>query len=226
MWSKLTSFLHDEFTKLENLTDYHSIKLEKTLTLTDNIVSALNVLANSGCALENEFILRDSIDLTRTVIGRFMNYIIIKALASLGNKSLIRTLKEHYMRLMDIMSELLSLNDDFSIYQTKLCLEKTAPTNPNFEITLKRNIYNYYCSQGAYELTTYVFKPEGELAFDWFMTADGKTAPDFSEAMQKINKKFMDTPLEEMQPLARPNPQDVIRKAANAVRDLSVVINR
>ena len=226
MWSKLTNFLHVEFTKRENLTDYHSLKLEKTLTLTDNIVSALNVLANGGCALENEFILRDSIDLTRTVIGRFMNYIIIKALASLGNKSRIHTLKEHYMRLMDIMSELLSLNDDFSIYQTKLCLEKTAPTNPNFEITLKRNIYNGYCSQGAYELTTYVFKPEGELAFDWLMTADGKTAPNFSEAMQKINKKFMDTPLEEMQPLARLNPQDVIHKAADAVRDLSVVINR
>ena len=226
MWSKLTSFMRYEFTKLENLTDYHSLKLEKTLTLTDNIVSALNVLANGGCALENEFILRDSIDLTRTVIGRFMNYIIIKALVSLGNKSRIHTLKEHYMRLMDIMSELLSLNDDFSIYQTKLCLEKTAPTNPNFEITLKRNIYNYYCSQGAYELTTYVFKPEGELAFDWLMTADGKTAPNFSEAMQKINKKFMDTPLEEMQPLARPNPQDVICKAADAVRELSVVINR
>lgn len=58
------------------------------------------------------------------------------------------------------------------------------------------------------------------------MTADGKTAPSFSEAMQKINKKFMDTPLEEMQPLARPNPQDVIHKAADAVHDLSVVINR
>ena len=35
---------------------------------------------------------------------------------------------------------------DFSIYHTLKELEKTAPTNPNFEITLKRNICNGYCA--------------------------------------------------------------------------------
>lgn len=224
MWSKLTSFLQKEFGRLENLMDYHSLKLEKTLALTGNIVSALNKLADDGRALENAFILRDGVDMTRTVLGRFLNYILIKALSALGNERRIRLLKERYMRLMDIMAEVLSLNDDFSVYQTKLYLERTAPTNPRFELTLKRNIYNYYCSQGAYELIATVFKPEGELAFDWFMTADGKTPPDFSKAMQIINKKFFDTPLEDMQPPTRPDPQDVIRKAAAAVSELSEVL--
>lgn len=224
MWSKLTSFLQNEFVRLENLMDYHSLKLEKTLTLTENIVSALNKLAENGRALENAFILRDSVDMTRTVLGRFLNYILIKALSALGNERRIRLLKERYMRLMDIMAEVLSLNDDFSIYQTKRYLERTAPTNPRFELTLKRNIYNYYCSQGAYELIATVFKPEGELAFDWFMTADGKTPPDFSKAMRKINEKFFDTSLEDMQPSARPDPKDVIRRAAAAVSELSEVL--
>ena len=225
MWSKLTGFLHTEYGRHENLVDYHLLKLNYTLKLKENIVLALKKLCENPVALETEFILRDSIDLTRTIIGRFLNYIIIKALASLGDEEHLRKLKEYYLHFMDIMSDVLSLNDDFSIYSTKKYLESVAPVNPNYEITLKRNIYNNYCSQGAYELTTYVFKAEGEMVFDWFIKDGGKTSPDFSEAMKDIDKRFFDTPLEEMQPCKKLCPAKVISEAAEAVAILSEFMN-
>ena len=139
---------------------------------------------------------------------------------NLEDKPLISTLKVHYLNLMSIMADVLCQNDDFFIYQTLKNLEKVAPVNPNFESTLKRNINNTYCSQAAYELVTQRFLPEGSLVFDWLISADKGSTPDFSDAMSKITEQFMSTPLEAMQPASIPSVKETIKKAGSAINNL------
>lgn len=179
------------------------------------------MIADNNEAFEDDFVLRDSIDIARTVLGKFMNLIIFKAVEKLEDKAFIQTIKQLYIKAIDVMEELLSLNSDFSLYDTLKYLETVAPTNPDFEITLKRNIYKYYCCQPAYELVAYIFKDECDVAFDWLMTTDGKNVPDFSEAMNVINKRFMDTPLKEMQPVKKVNPKDVFMNVASVVGEMA-----
>ena len=217
-WTKITKFLYDRYAN-SDIRDYYFYKLALTVPLIDNMVSALELLASDSRALKEPFILRDSVDMTRTVLGRLMNFLIILALDSLENKERIQTLKDCYIRFMNIMSELLTLNTDFSLYHTLKSLEETAPTNPNFEKTLKRNIYNSYCVQPAYELVTHVFREEGEIAFAWLMTAKRGDAPDFVQQVGGIRRTFMETPLEKMQPERVAEADKVILKAAKAVEE-------
>lgn len=221
VWHTLTRFLKIDYENFKVITDYHNYILKMIMPLIENIIDALNLIADNNEAFEDDFVLRDSIDIARTVLGKFMNLIIFKAVEKLEDKAFIQTVKQLYIKAIDVMEELLSLNSDFSLYDTLKYLETVAPTNPDFEITLKRNIYNYYCCQPAYELVAYIFKDECDVAFDWLMTTDGKNVPDFSEAMNVINKRFMDTPLKEMQPVKKVNPKDVFMNVASVVGEMA-----
>ena len=178
------------------------------------------MLVENPKALEEPFILRDSIDIVRTVLGRFMNYIIVKALCSKGEKETLEILKAYYFEIINIVAELLCLNTDFSLYHSLKELEGVTETNPNFEVTLKRNICNGYCSQSAYELVTQIFKNEGEVVFDKLINADANSTCNFVEEYKNILEKFMNTPLKNMQPNSIPKAEDVISKATNVMEKL------
>ena len=174
--------------------------------------------------MDNELILRDSIDIARTVLGRFLNFIIIKALCYLKDKGKLKVYKESYLNLLNIMAELLTLNDDFSIYHTLKELEKTAPTNPNFEITLKRNICNGYCSQAAYELVTEMFIPEGEVVFDALINSTDDTLPNLSRERTAIFESFLEKPLSDMQAKSRYELKEVFIKAIKEIVNIKEAI--
>ena len=154
-----------------------------------------------------------------------MNYLIVQALKEKGNRKKIEEIKKHYQKLMDIMCELLTINDDFSIYGTLKYLESVAPVNPGFEDTLKRNIHNRYCTQAAYELANYVFKADAEVAFDWLMNPDSGEKPDFTSEKKRIHTAFMNKSLESMQPTEKYDLSAVISKAVLAVEDLCSFID-
>ena len=90
-------------------------------------------------------------------------------------------------------------------------IEKTAPTNPNFEVVLKRNISNKYCSQPAYELAAYPFADEAKAYFD--LLSSGEKV-DYSEFRKSIYLKFEQTPLANMQPGSIPEPDEIISDIA------------
>lgn len=224
IWPKLTVFSEAPDSKNDLLKEYFVEKMSKTRFMVDDIVYSLELLASDAEAFSDTFILRDSVDLARTVLGRFLNYIIIKSLIKKEDKEYIGYLKQQYLGSMDIMSELLSLNSDFSIYDTLKTLEATAPTNPDFEITLKRNITNAYCSQPAYELVQQIYKAEGEAFFNSLLESKGDTDLNISEQYKAIFDTFMNTPLKDMQPFSIPQVDVVFLKVAAAIKELSKIL--
>ena len=220
IWTKFPHFLNDQYDNYDIIIDYYTYRYNQVRQLSDDIVNALRMLADKPCLFDEQFILRDSIDITRTVLGRFMNYLAVQAIKEKGNKKCIQEIKRKYLKLMNIMSELLALNDDFSIYTTLKYLESVAPTNPDYEISLKRNINNTYCTQAAYELVTYVFIDEAESAFDWLMSSETDRKPDFAKHQQALNEKFLSTLLKDMQPAEKNELHTVILKAADAIEEI------
>lgn len=223
MWTKLMIFMNGGNFKQDLFLKHFDFKIAKVLPMLDEIVRVLKKISDCN-AFDNEFVMRDTVDITRTVLGRFMNYIIIKAITLRGNTKCVQILKQHYMTLLDIMAEILCLNTDFLIYHSLKELEAAAPTNPNFEITLKRNISNEYCSQPTYELVTQVYKYEGETVFDWLASAEKNSVPNFEKEYNDILKKFFNTPLKSIQPTNKTKPDLVILKAANEIKELSEVL--
>lgn len=220
LWTRFCVFANSPESGREDLREFFLYKADKSIHLSDNILTALRMLVENPKALKEPFILRDSIDIVRTVLGRFMNYIIVKALCSKGEKESLEILKAYYFEIINIMAELLSLNTDFSLYHSLKELESVTETNPNFEVTLKRNICNGYCSQSAYELVTQIFKNEGEVVFDRLINADANSTCNFVEEYKNILEKFMNTPLKNMQPNSIPKAEDVISKATNVMEKL------
>ena len=222
LWTRLCMFLSDGAggSKREELREYFLYKEAKSKALTNNITSALQTLSCNIDGLKEPFILRDSIDIVRTVLGRFLNYILINALDTIEDKERLCTLQLQYMELLDIMSEVLSLNTDFSVYHTLKELENTAPTNPDFEITLKRNICNAYCTQPAFELTNHIFKREAKVVFERLIHCGGEVDWDFKKEYQLILDDFMQTPLADMKPSEALQPEKVLMRAAEYMKYL------
>ena len=190
IWTKPLLFLNKN-----HFTDHFKTYSEGKITLhvaeTENVLSALHLLSDNKESLKNPFILRDAVDLTRTALGRFLNFIYIKAFGECDMDK-IKVLKDACIKALDVTEKLLSVNPDFSMYETLKHLKETAPCNPDFEAVLKRNIYNEYCSQPAYELMP-LFKKEAEIVFDWILS--GKPDTDFKEKYDAILKGFEETPL-------------------------------
>lgn len=91
----------------------------------------------------------------------------------------------------------------------------------DFEITLKRNIYNSYCSQPAFELIAYIFRDEGVLVFDWLKQAKKGSIPEFKEQMSEITQRFMDTPLKDMRMDNESSASEIFLEAAQAISELA-----
>ena len=170
--------------------------------------------------LQNTFILRDSIDLARTITGRFMNFLVMEILTHLEKPAVIKEIGEHYRALLSATTELLSLTEDFSILATLRRLRDVAPTNPDFEITLKRNIGNLYCIQPAYELAAEIFLPEAELVFDTLAASAHTEMPDFHAAGKAILERFMKKPLAGMQPEKTVSAAQALLRAAESIEGL------
>ena len=207
IWTKPLDFLR-KWQKDQVETQTHlSIKWQKTKPTVNEAVSALEILASNNNALLDKFVLRDAVDLTRTLLGRILNRLCVKAADSVEDKQSFETIQNNYFKGLELMAALLSVNPDFSVLSTLKDIEKTAPTNPNFEVVLKRNISNKYCSQPAYELVAYPFKDEAKAYFD--LLTSGKKV-DFSELRGSVYLKFEQTPLVNMQPVSIPEPCEII----------------
>lgn len=223
MWVKLTIFLMHKQAPDSALVKYWNNKLSETRPMMKDVSAALLSLSENKEAFSDEFVLRDTIDLVRTVISRFLNHTIIKAIEATGDEKRVGELEKHYIRLIEILGDLIAHNKDFSIYETLKALSLEAPVNPDFEPTLKRNIWNTYCSQAAYELVTHVFVEEGKLGFEHLSKPFG-TEPAFKERMNEITEKFYSTPLSKMQPTTLVPLDEVILKAKKAIEETEKIL--
>lgn len=210
LWVSAASELK-EFSKWEKeLEIYFNAKRKEILPTVPNAIKAIEKLAQVN-NFENTFFMRDAVDMVRTVISRMLEVCLAHAILNKDKSELVLTLKESYLSLMDILGDVLSINPDFSILNTLEELKKTAPVNPDFEITLKRDICCRYCEQAAYELVKFRYIREGEVTFDWLLNKNRT-----NESMplsETFREEFIKTPLLEMQPKEKVNPQKTFLKA-------------
>ncbi len=159
----------------------------------------------------DEFIIRDSIDIARTICGRFLNYMIVSSVLISCGKINMREIRTLYEKLISHLSDLLWKTADFSLLSTLKSLKQAAEVNPRFERTLKNNILNVYCRQYCSELTDFVFKDEAEMMFEWLECP--YPLSEIEEKSREKEKQFMNKPLEQMQR----NPQRTLSEILFAI---------
>ena len=199
--------------------------MDRSLPLLENGVTVLrNLSALPAAAWENPFVRRDAVDLARTVAGRFLNLALMQisvlAASDASPESRI-ALAGRFLNLLESLADILSLHEDYSMYQTLRELAAVCPVNPDFERTLKHNLVNGYCRQYAYEPVRFLFPQECRAALDWAcLPREAREKADPSQAGAKFADHFFDTPLAEMQPGQPAAPDEVLAKAAGRLHIL------
>ena len=216
IWTRLTLFLSRPDSDDPIVRKFFAKRIEKYRNVTGIAARAIKQLPANINDSSDAFVFRDVIDLIRTMLGRYMNLIVMVALEYTDDPNKIGILKHHYAELMDIMINVLASNSDFSMLSTLNALKETAPVNPVFEPTLKRNLCNGYCLQAAYEPAVEIYKKEIDIGFDW-LASSIKSKEQLSEINQQLIDAFIEKPLSEIQPGKLPTLSSLIQAAANAI---------
>ncbi|MBR2353223.1 MAG: hypothetical protein IKC59_08415 [Clostridia bacterium] len=207
---------HSDFwaTPLRALRYQNDLRFQKQVNLKvtaakqelDKVIGVIERLAELPAVWEHAFMRRDAIDIIRTAAGRILNFLIGTATYE-KDHDLIKQKRALYLELYRGLEELLGTSKDFSMYHTLLAVKETAPTNPNFEATLKENISCNYCRQYAYELMRLLLRPEAELVFDWMLTKKEQSDNDYvQEQAKEIFNHYLATPLADVQPTSDTDP--------------------
>ena len=202
--------------------EYYEKAVKKAKQQIESLSEVLNSLAAINAETEDKFIRRDTIDIARTVCGRFLNYLLAKAFFRFGMPAETEEIRIVYQRLTALLSELLRHTKDFSVYETLLQLRETAPVNPDFERTLKENILNNYCRQYAVELIDSVFQKEGEAVFDWLQKPYEQA--ELRRISADICREFMQTPLSDMQKKAENSLPEVLRRIVTEIEKAQKIL--
>lgn len=175
--------------------------------------------------LENKFVLRDTVDLVRSVLTQKLHIDYLDAAISVAlwkNKAVsaenVQSKFAYCRRLLDSLAELLNTHEDYSMYATLQDQGKNRKVNPYFEDALKDNILNDYCRTAAYEPVKFVYCPEAD-ALDKRLTECLATGEEFKickktfeEERTNIFDAFKEMPLQAMQPDGRSNLSEVVSR--------------
>ncbi|MBO4344934.1 MAG: hypothetical protein J5833_04215 [Victivallales bacterium] len=219
----------------------------KILFRLENYVNALKKpLAECGEMLEqlanvklnDEFIVRDVIDIARMAAGRACDCACTMFKLSLeewrcgkAEASVPTALAAKARDLLAIMLDILSASDEFSLNASLKALQAKHETNPNFEFTLKGNAENGYCRSQIVELVSDIYIPEFSAFADCFakrIAADDHSP--FENLKSELNSihcavadAFYKKPLAEMKPdrdAAFAKLPQSIRKLAQSIKEL------
>jgi len=171
------------------------------------------IRALPGEVLEDPFVLRDCVDLVRSVLTQMLHIHYVDAALQFaawqrGEAEAEAVLaKWTYCRgLLESFPEVLNTHADYSMLETLREQGKDRPVNPFFAEALKENLLNKYCRTAAYELAAYVYRKEADVLGDWIVrcVAEGQTGAfptaEFQQAQDKIRREFMELPFEAMHP--------------------------
>jgi hypothetical protein len=128
-----------------------------------------------------------------------------------------------YHSLMTITVQLLSICPDFSMLKTLQDLQATAPVNPNFEITLKRNLCNNYCLQAALEPAKVIYENEARYAFSWLMSNE-QNKETLAEQREALLQQFWETPLSAIKTDNNIPLSDLISSAIQAISNTEEIL--
>lgn len=223
VWSVPVSALNAVIRMEEEFRVYFQYHLGHMLPTLPKAIEAMKLLTQIPVS-ESVFLLRDVVDLIRTVLIRIMNCLLLAAILYRDKITVVRGIQRPYMDLLEKLAAILSLNEDFSILATLHSLQKVAPVNPDFEFTLKRNISNGYCAQCAYELVVGGLMEENRMVFQWLLHPDRETIEKPSQKEMQCMEKFVETPLIDLQPKYRPTPEQAFKQATEAAETAAAIL--
>lgn len=177
----------------------------------ENTVKALRLIQNISIG-SSELLKRDIYDILRTICQRYIQFYTILAFDAykehknegIQNYEIFKKYTITAMELLSCLTCILGGHKDFSLNVSLEKLKKTAPVNPLFEKTLKKNAECEYNRSYIYENAKYLYTFENQLVFDWCESyyKNGVNKP-FEEIIEEQKKKaleFIDTPLVDMAP--------------------------
>ncbi len=215
--------------------DYHSVRhliymLNLARDINKGAAKVLRILAAlPEKAWEDPFVHRDAVDLARTAVGRFMHYSIMKAIALkyYEREDEIPGIRVEFKALEETLAPILAFHDDFSMAATLERLKKTAPVNPNFEKTLKRNFVNVYSAQYAYEPCKYHYPLETAQLFDFLEDKNAKkpSIEEYTGAVNSFRERFYDKPLAEMPRCGDITFAEAATRAAKIIENMDISFN-
>lgn len=213
-----------EFRKALGATHEHAhyaYKLKEVAPLLPRAAKVLRLLAGIG-EQDSPFFLRDRLDLARTMVGRTMSRILLALILKKDEPSPARDdLLDRFFALLDILGDLLSLHEDYSLYATLKHLEKTEPVPPQFEETLINNTLNPYCRSQIFEFVKYLYPKECHTVLGPFYK-DEKKRQDF-HSIEEIEEQFRSKSLREMQYRAAESFATLAERAAAIIDALTLV---
>lgn len=172
---------------------------------------------------DDKFIRRDVMDICRTVLGRFMNFTLMKIiLLAETDPARARAVRIEFDKLLLLMGELLAHHEDYSMYASLQKLSEEAPVTENFEGTLKRNAMARYCRSYITELTRFLYPKEAKVVLDWLLSAPEHQDRDFSSIQHSLEQEFMNTPLSEMQQKPALDMQELLCAAADVMKSIDL----
>ena len=185
--------------------------------------------------LNGELVVRDVIDIARMVASRACDCACTMFKLSMeawrcGNAepSTPTALAAKVVELLQIMLDILSASDEFSLNASLKALQSKHETNPNFEFTLKGNAENGYCRTQAVELVSDIYIPEFRAFADCLLKriSANDTTP-FNNLEQtlrdihaSVSDAFYNKPLAEM----KPDRKAAFAKLPQTIRHLAKTI--
>lgn len=202
------------------------LDLEKAKLLVKEAKQCFDLLQKlPNVAYDNAFILRDITDIARTILSRYTNInLILQAIEIINyrqsgfGKETSFIYAEKAKKLLELLMKVLSLHQDYSLYQTLLDVNATQKVYDGFEITLKNNTINWYCRTGIYESVKEVFIPEFDamqnVLNECLETGEFNQSriEKFAEISEDIVKDYLKKPLSQSHSDKEYSLQDVIRE--------------
>ena len=219
---KTANFTH----KVENgisVQEHFAYKLEAHKA---ELESAADVLLSAVPFTDSDdkFIRRDVMDICRTMLGRYMNFLLAKIILLAEQEDSERyVLREKFERLLYLMGELLAYHEDYSMYKSLLRFADETEVTENFETTLKRNAIARYCRSYVCEPVRFLYPKEAKVTLDWACQSKSeRKAPDFAKIREELTKEFMDTPLASMQTPPTLSYADILTESAEIMKSISL----
>lgn len=173
----------------------------------------------SECYDEDPFIARDVMDIARTVLGRYMNFMLLElVLCADEDAQKAKEIGRRFMKLMDVMADLLYLHEDYSLSATMRKMEQEHPVTPGFETTLKRNATCDYCRSYVAECCRYLYMEEAAFMIGW-ITTPKKNRPELDSMalFREYNERFISKPLSEMVPTGNKTFSELASAASDII---------
>jgi len=176
---------------------------------------------------------RDVIDIIRTIVKRYIQYSLFRIQELYMEQKPTEKLCKQSMELVELLTDLLEQNPEYSLYDSYQRLGLEQPVNPAFEKTLLKNSSACYCRTHVYEIFKYIVAPEQKLFFEMLQRAEQeKVQPDslkesYMEKVKAVRDRFIEYRLEEIKPVLLPKEERVpyminlLEKAAEVIAELA-----